>query len=106
MGTIICFVYDEMADFEITLALHLIRTRGKREVVTVGYERTPVKSQAGLTYVPDATLSDALEMQGVAGGRRLQEIIADGDAVPFDGYALDPHHGLYGIDYLWGHFRG
>ncbi|MBN1868709.1 DJ-1/PfpI family protein [Candidatus Sumerlaeota bacterium] len=65
MGNVLCFVYNEMADFEATLVLHLVRTRGKRRIVTIAYDREPVRSQAGLTYLPDATLGEALEMDEV-----------------------------------------
>jgi putative intracellular protease/amidase len=65
MAKVLCFIYDQMADFEVTLALHLIDTRSKLEVVTVGYEIAPIKSQAGFTYVPEMTVVDAANISGV-----------------------------------------
>jgi len=65
MGKILCFFYDQMADFEVTLALHLINTRSKQDIVTIGYEIAPVKSQAGFTYLPDMTVTDALQIQAI-----------------------------------------
>jgi len=37
MGKILCFISDQFADFEVTLALHKIRNVGKKDVITVGY---------------------------------------------------------------------
>lgn len=65
MNKILCFVSDEMADFEITLAIHLLKAIGKREIVAVGYDLKPVTSQSGLTYLPDQTLKEALDLPGV-----------------------------------------
>ncbi len=65
MNTVLCFISDEMADFEITLAFHLLKSKGKKEIVTVGYELTPVVSQSGLTYLPNQTLTQALNIEGV-----------------------------------------
>ena len=65
MGSVLCFVYDQMADFEVTLALHLLRTRGKREVVSVGYNREPKKGQGGLSCLPEISITDAMKMSDV-----------------------------------------
>jgi hypothetical protein len=38
MKKVLCFISNEMADFEVTLALQIIKNTGKREVITVGYD--------------------------------------------------------------------
>lgn len=67
MGKILCFISDDFADFEITLAFHKIKNVGKREVLTVGYQDQPVVSESGLRYQPDLTISQAMELQDVEG---------------------------------------
>jgi putative intracellular protease/amidase len=65
LSKILCFVSDELADFEITLTFHFLKSKGNREIVTVGYDLTPVVSQAGLTYLPNQTLIQALDLPDV-----------------------------------------
>ena len=67
MGKILCFVSDDLADFEITHALHKLKTVGKREVVAIGYDFNPVVSESGLTYLPDQTVAQALDLADVEG---------------------------------------
>jgi putative intracellular protease/amidase len=65
MNKVLCFVSDEMADFEITLVIHGLKTQGNREIITVGYDLAPVVSQSELTYLPNRTLAQALDIPGV-----------------------------------------
>lgn len=67
MGKIICFISEDFADFEITLAFHKIKNVGKREIVTMGYNHDSVTSESGLTYKPDLTVSQALELNDIEG---------------------------------------
>jgi putative intracellular protease/amidase len=62
MNKILCFVSEEMADFEVTLVLQVLKNVGHREIVTVGYDLSPVVSQAGFTCLPDRTLVQALDL--------------------------------------------
>jgi putative intracellular protease/amidase len=64
---IIVFISADLADFEITLAAHLLRAIGGRKVVSAGYDLRPVTSQAGLTYQPDLTLDQAYDLVEVEG---------------------------------------
>lgn len=65
MNKILCFVANEMADFEVTLAIHILRAVGKREIVAVGNDLSPVVSQAGFTYLPQRTTGEAVDLAGV-----------------------------------------
>lgn len=65
MGKILCFVTADMADFEVTLAVHLLRNIGQREIIPVGYDLSPVVSQAGFTQLPQQTLRQAAALDGV-----------------------------------------
>jgi putative intracellular protease/amidase len=65
MRKVLCFVSNEMADFEIMFAFQIIKNTGNREIVSVGTDCSPVVSQAGFTYLPNKTLKQALELEGV-----------------------------------------
>jgi putative intracellular protease/amidase len=61
MGKILCFIYEEMVDFEMTLACHLLN----REIVCIAYEKQVIKSKSGIGYYPTATVKDALDFTDV-----------------------------------------
>jgi putative intracellular protease/amidase len=67
MKKVLCFISDEMADFEVTLALQILRNTGCREIIALGYDLTPVRSQAGFTHLPDLTLASGCDLQDVEG---------------------------------------
>lgn len=51
MGKILCFLSEDFADFEITLACHKIRNVGKRDVLSMGYSNEGITSESGLFYL-------------------------------------------------------
>lgn len=65
MSKVLCFVSEEMADFEITLTFQFLKAKGNREIIPVGYDLTPVVGQSGLTYLPIQTLVQAVDLPGV-----------------------------------------
>jgi putative intracellular protease/amidase len=65
MKKVLCFVSDEMADFEVTLVLQILKNIGGREIVTVGYDAAPVAGQSGFTFLPARTLEQAVDLTGV-----------------------------------------
>ncbi|WP_274648781.1 DJ-1/PfpI family protein [Paenibacillus humicola] len=67
MGSILCFISDEFADFEITLAFHKIRNVAQKDVLTAGYGHEAVVSESGLCYKPHLTVKEALALNGVEG---------------------------------------
>ena len=67
MSKILCFVSEDMADFEVTLVLYRLRNVGKRDIVAVGYTLDPICSESGLRYLPDITLAAALHLDDVEG---------------------------------------
>jgi putative intracellular protease/amidase len=67
MGKIICFISEEFADFEITLAFHKIKNVGKKEVLSMGYNYESVVSESGLYYKPNLTVYEALELDDIEG---------------------------------------
>ncbi len=66
MGKILCFVYNEMADFEMTLATHLLGMFGK-EIALIAYEKEVITSKPGVTYFPGMTVQEALSLEEVDG---------------------------------------
>lgn len=67
MGKIVCFISEDFADFEITLALHKIKNVGKREIVSIGYNYESVISESGLYYKPNLTVGEALGLDDIDG---------------------------------------
>lgn len=55
---ILCYIYEGMADFEITLLLHRLRGTGKREVVIISENTEPLLAQSGLTYLPEKKIEE------------------------------------------------
>ena len=63
MGKILCYIYDGMADFEISLLLHRLRNTGKREIVTVSETLEKLMAQSGLRYVPDEKIENIKDIE-------------------------------------------
>lgn len=66
MQKILLFLYDEMAEFEITLAAQYLKSEKAGEIVPIGYSDT-VTGMAGLTYRITTTVKEALAMEDIAG---------------------------------------
>lgn len=67
MGKILCFLSEEFADFEITLACHKIKNVGKREVLSMGYNYEIITSESGLFYKPNLIIKEAMDLQDIEG---------------------------------------
>lgn len=63
MGKVLCFIYDDMTDFEVTLACHFLNTK----IVSIAYDKKVIRSFSGLKYYPDATVKEALQYTDVEG---------------------------------------
>ncbi len=66
MGVILCYIYPDMADFEVVVALHRLRNAGKRQIITIAETRDEVVSQSGLRYLPDMTIAQAAALDAEA----------------------------------------
>lgn len=58
MKKILVFIYDQMADFEITYATHLLGASAGKKIITVGYEDKVVRSKCGVAYMPDQVIKN------------------------------------------------
>lgn len=61
MDKIFIFIYDNMADFEITPIAHILGTDLRKEIVTIAYENNIIKSLSGLEYKPQMLVKDVVE---------------------------------------------
>lgn len=58
MSKILCYVYEGMADFEISLLLHRLKNTGKREIISVSETKKVLTAQSGLHYIADKVFSE------------------------------------------------
>ena len=58
MKRIYVYIYQDMADFEVTVLLQRLRMTGDREIVAVSEDMEPVTAQSGLRYLPDLPIAD------------------------------------------------
>ena len=66
MSSILCYIYPDMADFEVVVALHRLRNAGRRQILTIAESKAEVVSQSGLRYLPDMTIDEALHTDAEA----------------------------------------
>ncbi|NOU92095.1 thiamine biosynthesis protein ThiJ [Paenibacillus sp. LMG 31456] len=65
MGKVLCFIYPNMAEFEVMFAFHRLLTVGNKEIITIGSDRNPLVSQSGFIYTAAATIEDAFDYPDV-----------------------------------------
>ncbi len=63
MRKVLCYIYEGMADFEITFLLHRLKNTGKMEIVSVSENVEAVKAQSGLTFLPMRKIADMKESE-------------------------------------------
>lgn len=61
MGKILVFLYDDMADFEITFVTHLLGADLGKEIITIGYEDKLIRGKSGIIYKPAKLIKDVLQ---------------------------------------------
>jgi putative intracellular protease/amidase len=54
-----------MADFEVTLACHMLAFKGNKQLVTFGDTVKPVKSKAGIIYTPECSIAEISSLDEV-----------------------------------------
>ncbi|HEY5585449.1 MAG TPA: DJ-1/PfpI family protein [Ruminiclostridium sp.] len=60
MDKILVFMYNDMADFEITFATHLLGHELSKQIVPCAYDNKPIKSKGGMIYMPAITVAEAI----------------------------------------------
>ncbi|KJR45672.1 thiJ/pfpI family protein [Desulfosporosinus sp. I2] len=61
INKIFVFIYDGMADFEMTLIAHILGTDLGKEIVTIAYENHIIRSVSGLEYKPKRLVKDSVK---------------------------------------------
>lgn len=67
MKEILCFIYDEFADFETVLTCAVLNGEKDYKVTYVAYEKTPIYSWGGLKINPDKTISEIDDIKDIEG---------------------------------------
>ncbi|MBO5278574.1 MAG: DJ-1/PfpI family protein [Lachnospiraceae bacterium] len=62
---ILCYIYEQMADFEISLLLHRLKNTDKREIVAISEHTEAITAQSGLRYLPDKKISDITSLDDI-----------------------------------------
>ncbi len=65
MGKVLCYIYNSMADFEISLLLHRLKNTGKKEIVSISESTRVLTAQSGLQYQPQMTIEDMKNIEDV-----------------------------------------
>jgi putative intracellular protease/amidase len=55
---ILVYIYDDMADFEVTLLCHMLGVDSGYEVITISSDMTVKTSKCGIAYLPKMTIGD------------------------------------------------
>ncbi len=66
MGKVLVFLYDNMADFEMTFPATAMKWI-KKEVITIAYTKDTVTANSNLQYHPHMTVEEALSLTDVLG---------------------------------------
>ncbi len=60
-------LWSNMADFEIAFALTILKVDAHKDIVTIAYEKRPINSIAGFTYMPQMTVIDSIGLTDIDG---------------------------------------
>lgn len=63
MKKVLCFIFDNMSDFEMILACDLVDA----EVTSIAYDKELVQGTSGMMYKPVSTVKDALLLDNIDG---------------------------------------
>lgn len=58
MGKIAVFIFEGMADYEITFAMHLLSADAGKDILTISYSGDWIKGRSKFTYKSDKALND------------------------------------------------
>lgn len=65
MAEILCYIYEGMADFEISLLLHRLKNTGKKEIISISENTDIITAQSGLSYIPAKKIADITSIEDV-----------------------------------------
>ena len=64
---ILCYIYNDMADFEISVLLHYLKNIGGYEITAVADDSCEITAQSGLHCIPDKNVSEIGDLSGYDG---------------------------------------
>ena len=67
MKNILCYIYEGFVDYEISLASGELNLTDRFNLIYIAYEKTPIKSAAGMSINPDYTVREAIDISDVEG---------------------------------------
>lgn len=57
------YIYENMADFEITLLCHMLGSDSGYEVIPIASDLSPKKCKSGLIYIPQLKIKDVMDQK-------------------------------------------
>lgn len=84
MNKILCYIYDGMADFEISLLLHRLKNTGKKEIISVSESLDALYAQSGLRYLPQ------MKIEEIASTEEFDALIIPGGPINNEQNAVCP----------------
>jgi transcriptional regulator GlxA family with amidase domain len=67
MERVLCYIYKDMAEFEVMFALNILGYNPEIMVCMIAEDKAPLQSKAGITFMPDFTVKEALNLTDVEG---------------------------------------
>ncbi|MBQ8800422.1 MAG: DJ-1/PfpI family protein [Lachnospiraceae bacterium] len=64
---ILCYIYNNMADFEISVLLHFLKNIGGYEITAIADDSGVVTAQSGLHCIPDKKIDEIGDLSGYDG---------------------------------------
>jgi len=59
MNEVLFFIFDNMTDYEITFAMHMLNTEGNKKIITIAYENEMITGRSGALYKPHRLVNDS-----------------------------------------------
>lgn len=60
---VLCYLYNDMADFEISVLLHYLKNIGRYEITAIADDLDEIAAQSGLHFVPDKKIAEIGEIE-------------------------------------------
>jgi transcriptional regulator GlxA family with amidase domain len=67
MGKIFVYIYNDMADYEITFTCYMLNGNIKHKITPIAYTMNNIKALSGIIYTPVMTVNEAIEYDNIEG---------------------------------------
>lgn len=65
MGSIIIYLYDTMAEFEISLISHFMKQFSQRDIIYISKDQKDVEASSGMIFKTEKSIKKALEIENI-----------------------------------------